>query len=856
MTEHHHPPADPTPPDPPAAAEAAETYALPVSVAQQRFWYLDQLDPGNPASNIALRFDLDGPLDRGGLHRAVAEVVRRHESLRTTFAEADGQPVQVVHPAAAVDLPCDDLTGLAEADRAARAEAITRDEGGRPFDLTAGPLLRVRLLRLAADRHALLLTVHHIVADGWSTGVLLDELAAVYEAYALGRPSPLPEPALQYGDYAIWERQSLADASLDGQLRYWVGQLAGRPTGSVPTDKPRPAHRPATGGMESVLLTRELTDRLADLARRRGATLFMLSLAAVKVLVARLSGATDVCVGSLTAGRSRVELEPLVGVFVNPLAFRTRLDGDPTFTQFLDRVRGTVVDGLANQDVPFDRVLDAVHPPRHPDRHPLFQVNLLLQRAFLKPHRVAGLSIRPEPSISPGALYDLNFIMVERAEGWRLSCEYNPDLFEARVVRRALDLLTAVFREVDADPDRPVSDILGGWRPTAPPPPADPPRPTPGQPVPPRTETEERLYKLWAEVLRADGFGVHDDFFDLGGHSMLVARLLYKVGQEFGIKLSFGAFLGSPTIEKLAARLTARDAQPWMDQVIPLQPIGTRPKLVLIDPHDLYVEVIRGLGPDQPVYGLYLPHADNLPPNHTLEDIAASLVDVLVQFQPTGPYCLGGWCNMGVIAFEVARQLRARGRQVAVLALIDSWNPVYSAHLRTLSALPVRLSVHYSKLRYLLQRVRRNGLRGVPRVLGVRLRDKLRKWKMAFWRLRYHSLKMPVPAAIANMTDYKTLPVAAYAPKPYDSKVLLVTTGSVRRSKAIDPRQGWGAVAADGLAVLPLDCDHGQVFTAPAAGQIARAVARLIPDAGGVAEPPAGGHSHARPGQVAELAQV
>ncbi|MFO0850948.1 MAG: thioesterase domain-containing protein [Gemmataceae bacterium] len=291
-----------------------------------------------------------------------------------------------------------------------------------------------------------------------------------------------------------------------------------------------------------------------------------------------------------------------------------------------------------------------------------------------------------------------------------------------------------------------------------------------------------------------------------------------------------------------------------MDQVIPLQPIGTRPKLVLIDPHDLYVEVIRGLGPDQPVYGLYLPHADNLPPNHTLEDIAASLVDVLVQFQPTGPYCLGGWCNMGVIAFEVARQLRARGRQVAVLALIDSWNPVYSAQDPVRPPGPAERSLQQAEVPSAAGPAER--AEGRAAGVGVRLRDKLRKWKMAFWRLRYHSLKMPVPAAIANMTDYKTLPVAAYAPKPYDSKVLLVTTGSVRRSKAIDPRQGWGAVAADGLAVLPLDCDHGQVFTAPAAGQIARAVARLIPDAGGVAEPPAGGHSHARPGQVAELAQV
>lgn len=843
MTERYHPPADPPPPDPPAAA--VETYALPVSVAQQRFWYLNQLDPGNPASNIALRFDLCGPFDRDSLHRAVAEVVRRHESLRTTFAEADGQPVQVVHPAVAVDLPCDDLTGLAEADRPARAEAITRGEGSRPFDLTAGPLLRVRLLRLAADRHVLLLTVHHIVADGWSTGVLLDELAAVYEAYALGRPSPLPEPALQYGDYAIWEQQSLADSSLDGQLRYWVGQLAGRPTGSVPTDRPRQTHRPATGEMESVLLPRELTDRLADLARRQGATLFMLSLAAVKVLVARLSGATDVCVGSLTAGRSRVELEPLVGVFVNPLAFRTRLDGDPTFTQLLDRVRGTVVDALANQDVPFDRVLDAAHPPRHPDRHPLFQVNLIHQRAFLKPHRVAGLSIRPVPSISPGALYDLNFIMVERGEGWRLSCEYNPDLFEAATVRGMLDHIAELLRGAADAPEARLSELPGKWRAAPPaPPPARPAWPERASYAAPRNDTEARLEAIWREVLRADRVGVDADFFDEGGHSILAARLLLRVEQAFGRRLSLNTFLAAPTIRTQAELLSAGEGP---DAVGP----PGRSDGVLFLFHDgsgqtfVYHALGRRLRPDLSVVGIEPVQTAAAPILHTrLQEMADDYTERVRAAQPAGPYLLGGHCFGGLLAYEVAARLEAAGEVVRLVALLDSGVPGEPGRSRGLGR-------HWARIAAAAPAP------AAGRVAGVERASQWARWlyRLLSGSLRYflwHAYARAVngsrlrrlqaardrgaaaPRSAARLPVSYVLSRAAQEYRPGGRVkaplVLFRATGGSGDDAAflhryVDPLFGWGGRSEAGETVCDVPGTHTSMLYEPNVGVIAERIA-------------------------------
>jgi Condensation domain len=353
----------------------------------------------------------------------------------------------------------DDLRIVPKPDRDARAEVLTVDEARRRFDLSTGRLFLARLLRLDEEAHVLLITVHHVIADGWSIGVITQELGALYEAFCRGLDSPLPELTLQYGDFAVWQKEWLESCDISNQLSYWTRQLTDLPLLEVPTDKPRPAIQTSNGHIESIVLPRQLTDSLIDLSNREGSTFFMVALATLKILLQRATGNDDVYVGSLVAGRSRVQLEPLIGMFINPIVFRTDLSGDPTFLELLTRVRESVLQGLAHQDYPFERIVAVIHPRRDRSRHPVFQINFIYQRDFVRPLHVSGLILTAIPSRSPGAIYDLNLFMVERADGWRASCEYNTDLYEPATILRMLRQFQSLLEGIAADPKLRISEI-------------------------------------------------------------------------------------------------------------------------------------------------------------------------------------------------------------------------------------------------------------------------------------------------------------------------------------------------------------------------------------------------------------
>jgi thioesterase domain-containing protein len=442
-----------------AKARADEVFVLPATVAQQSLWWLDQLEPGNPAYNIAVRFRLRGPLRLNCLEQALNEIVRRHEPLRTTFAAVNDAPAQIVAPRLAIALKVDDLRGQPQERRDEEAEAIAAAEAHGRFDLARAHLIRARLVQLGEDDHVLLLTVHHIVSDGWSIGVLTHELGVLYGAYCRGLEAPLAALAIQYGDFAVWQEQWLGSSNLDGQIAYWARQLAGLRTLDMPTDRPRPQRQTFAGAIRSVLLPKTLTEGLAHLASENNATLFMVTLAALQVLLRRRAGQDDIVVGSVLAGRPRVELEPLIGLFINSVVLRTDLSGNPPFLELLQRVRRTVLGAFANQDVPFERVVQALQPKRDPSRHPLFQSNFLFQRDFVRTFEAADLMLTAIPSVSPGTLYELNFFMVERAEGWRASCEYNSDLFDSGTVVGLLGQFKAILETIAAHPHRPIDDL-------------------------------------------------------------------------------------------------------------------------------------------------------------------------------------------------------------------------------------------------------------------------------------------------------------------------------------------------------------------------------------------------------------
>jgi amino acid adenylation domain-containing protein len=428
----------------------------PQSFAQRRLWMLEALRPGTPIYTIRTALRLTGSVDCDVLERSVNELVRRHEALRTTFTMHDGEPIQVVAPSLALKLAVIDAEGATVQDREAAARRCADEEASRPFDLEKGPLFRACLFRLGPGDHVLLLTLHHIVADGWSLGVLLRDLSAVYISFARGEPSPLPEPLIQYADYAIWQQNVVATRAFREQLAYWTGQLANLPNLALPTDRPRRAMPGLAGERQHLILSRQATEGLTALGQREGATLFMTVLAAFQVVLARWSGQDDFGIGTPIANRNRAETEDVVGFFLNTLVMRADLRGDPTFATLLARVRETTLAAYARQDLPFERLLEALRPARDPSRTPLFQVFFnLLNFADERLNRPAAVA--DAPTQDDFAQFDLTLYAGEHERRLQLQLVYRTDLFDAATARRLLGYLNTLLCEVAGNADRHVS---------------------------------------------------------------------------------------------------------------------------------------------------------------------------------------------------------------------------------------------------------------------------------------------------------------------------------------------------------------------------------------------------------------
>ncbi|MEW2546596.1 non-ribosomal peptide synthase/polyketide synthase [Streptomyces sp. NPDC047002] len=433
--------------------------AAPMSFAQQRLWFLEEFAPGSAEYVTALALRLHGPLDTGALTAALTALAARHESLRTTFDSVDGRGVQLVHPPRPVPLPPHDLSALPEADRKAALRDLLAEERERPFDLRTGPLLRARLIRLADDDHVLALALHHIVTDGWSTSVLLGDLAHLYRAGLGAESGELPPLPVQYADYAHWQR-ALDPATADTQLAYWKQQLADAPPLDLPTDRPRPAVRTSNGATTGLVVPASTAAGLTRLAREHGTTLFTTLVAAVQAYLARLTGERDIAVGTVTSGRERAEVQGLVGFFVNTLVLRSRVEAGWPFTDFLTTVRHTVQGALAHQDVPFERVVDEVRPERDAARTPLFQVMVVLQNAPAAGVDLPGLRVEDVESDTRQAAFDLTVECAEAPDGTlRVLLTYNTDLFEAATAERLAARLGTLLAAVAEDPSRRVGAL-------------------------------------------------------------------------------------------------------------------------------------------------------------------------------------------------------------------------------------------------------------------------------------------------------------------------------------------------------------------------------------------------------------
>ncbi|HVG17568.1 MAG TPA: amino acid adenylation domain-containing protein [Blastocatellia bacterium] len=431
---------------------------IPLSFAQQRLWFLNQLEPESAFYNCASATRFRGLLKVNELERTVNEIARRHEVVRTTFSMEQPALSQVIHPPSPQVLPVVDLSDVSERGREAEARLLTAEEAQRPFDLSEGPLFRVKLLKMAEDDHILLSTMHHIVADGWSMGILLREVQALYESFSKGEASPLAEPDIQYADYACWQREWLQGEVLEQQISYWKTKLADSESLlELPTDRPRPPVLTFRGASLPVALSETLTDQLKTLSRNNGATLFMVMLAAYQALLSRYTGRQEIVVGSPIAGRNRVELENLIGFFINTLALRADLSGKPSFRELLGRVRQVALEAYTYQDLPFEKLVEELNPERSLSHTPLFQVAFGLQHSSGEEFQLPGLDLSSAEAQGLTAKFDLVLTMVETGQRLTGSLRYNTDLFDFTTAARMLGHFETMLKGIVGNPDESIA---------------------------------------------------------------------------------------------------------------------------------------------------------------------------------------------------------------------------------------------------------------------------------------------------------------------------------------------------------------------------------------------------------------
>jgi hypothetical protein len=433
----------------------------PLSYDQERLWAADANEPGNPAYNIYSVSRLRGPLDVKVMGRVVNEIVRRHDILRTTFKVVGGNPLMVIAPELELVLPVEDLSPILESEREHEALRRANKEVARQFDLSRGPLIRVGIFKLAGDDHVIHLTLHHTIIDRWSAAIVEQELCALYAAFSRGEPSPLPDPTIQFADFASWQRDWLQGDVIESQLSYWREQLAGAPLAlGLPTDHPRPAVQTFRGARDLISLPGGLLGALKALSKQEGATMFMTALAAYNLLLYRCSKQRDILVGLTVSNRERPETVGMLGYLLNMVTLRTRLSDRISFRELLRRVREAVVGAFAHQDFPLELLIKELKPGPDRSRNPIFQVSYIyLDFPELRSMNELGLSVTHLAADNGSSRFDLTLALSEKGGGLETIFEYNTDLFEAATIRRMLVQLQSIFEAVVEGPERPIAEM-------------------------------------------------------------------------------------------------------------------------------------------------------------------------------------------------------------------------------------------------------------------------------------------------------------------------------------------------------------------------------------------------------------
>jgi thioesterase domain-containing protein/acyl carrier protein len=800
---------------------------FPVSLAQQRLWFLDRLYPGDPAYNVAFGLRLEGSLNPGALELSVRELIQRHEILRTRFETEAGYPVQVVGTDSVVEIPLLDLTGIPSADRESEARRIGMTEARVRFNLATGPLLRLKLIRLAAAEHLLLCVMHHIVCDRWSLDIFVRELATLYGQYSGGQRASLPDLLIQYGDYARWQQEWIAGDLLAAQARYWKQKLAGARTFlDLPADHVRPPEQTYDGASQVISVPKELVHDLAALGRTRRATLFMILLAVFKTLLHCYTRADDILVGIPVAGRNRIELEDLIGFFVNTLVLRTNLSGDPHFNDLLLQEREVVLDAFAHADLPFEKLVEDLNPVRTLSYGPVIQVMFSAVRTRKAP-KFGDVSASPYIFSNSTSRFDLSMEFIEDADDrWWLRVEYATSLFDHARMAKLLDDYLALLRAVAEQPEQRVSrlaSLLAGERNTtarnghilsygetnrAVAPSRELLDHHLGDDNEPHDALEQIVVRVWERVLGVSGVGIRDNFFDLGGHSLLAAQLVSAIEKVVGRKIPLSALFRGPTIESFAEVI--RSGTEWSPDPLVLElNAGTRgfPLFAVVQSgvdalgYALLARQIRG---ERPFYKLqaHVPTCQIVP--FSIEEfraIAREYIAAMRVIQSEGPYFLIGMCNGVHIAEQMVLALEAQGQEVGFLSIIDTFVMQHS-EIRWLA----RLEAFRNRRRYLSTfslsaqaSHYRQAVKNRLRRMLLHETEPLSPWTKAVW------------------------PGKEFQPQQFQAPVILFKRPRQPYFKVRDREMGWGARSLSGVRVCTVNVEaHEQMLREPAVNAIAK----------------------------------
>jgi thioesterase domain-containing protein len=818
----------------------------PLSFAQHQLWVIDQMTPGNPAYNIPVAYRLIGELDALVLEESFNRITGRHEAWRTTFWELEGDAIQEIHPACKVQIGITDLGHLPVGEREAKARELASQEAIEPFDLRCLPLIRVSLFKLDQHDHVLLVVFHHIVGDGTSLNLMFDELDAFYRAGLSGTTPRLPELTVQYADFAAWQRMDLSKNQPLGQLDYWQRQLKGSlPVMEFATDKPRPLRQSFNGSNGNFALPKSLVQALTAIGRQENSTVFVTILAALQVILLRYSKAEEIVIGTPITNRPFHEVERLIGDFINIVALRCDISGNPPFIELLRRSKETALNALSNKDIPFEMVVRNLKSHRDSSRNPVFQVLLQLLPAL--DARIGELSIAPFDFELKSTQVDLALHLYDQPDGGILGrFQYCTDLFAAETVEGLSLNFVQLLGEIVKDPLQkileipiPVLPLSGNGQATrgSRPKPAAEARPM-REYAPAQDSVQAQLVEIWEEVLQRKPIGIHDDFFDLGGHSLLVTRVIALTIERLGHRLPFAEFFANPTIAAHARSLSGGQITVPQTPYALIHPAGRQTPVFFFHGDVLGGGIFcktlaRMIGADRPFY-VIPPHGtqgDEIPV--TVEAMAAERLQWIRQIQPHGPYMIGGYCNGAILAYEAARQLREAGEAVAVvLMLMADGSNIRFRLLQRLSAvtgadeaakrrkfLKIRNAILSSEaLGRHYRGAAADWIKQPLRVQIARLWTKVRRVLRRFVPAAYRERllgdpgRVPLPADAAPLHQEAIMNVYdeifnAHVSRRNDSPVVLLWPKDEPRITLRGPADGWKKICAH-LEVVEVPGDH------------------------------------------------